>query len=725
MEELLSQTNLSHYRILSKIGAGGMGEVYRARDTKLARDVALKVLPAAFASDTERMARFQREAQVLASLNHPYIASIYGLEDSGNVRALVMELVEGPTLADQIATGAFPVHEALSIAVQVCEAVEYAHERGIVHRDLKPANIKFTDHGAVKILDFGLAKALEDNTASGADSSTSPTFSRLATQQGIILGTAAYMSPEQAKGKSVDRRADIWSFGCALFEMLTGRMAFNGETVTETLAAVIKEELDWSLVPAATPLRIRELLRRCLKKEPRQRLQSIGDARITIEETISSSAQETASTAAEQIPTSLRRRALPWTLFAISAFMASILAIAYFRSPEAAPQSMHLTIDPPHEAQFGIALALSPDGTRLVFDAISNGNQSLWIRPLDSLQAQPIPGTEAGDFPFWSPDGKSIGFFANGKLKRLDLGSGSIQNLCGVEDARGGTWSSDGTIVFAPSVNKPLMKIPAAGGTPVPATIFDSSVQKQSDRWPSFLPDGRHFVFLEEGAAQAADAVVVGSLDSISTQHLFTLANGSAATYAAGYLVYSSGASLVARPFDADHLKFAGNAIPLAENVSPVGILGPTGYVAASVSAAGLLIYRNDVSMISQLTVVDRSGKTIGTIGPPGAYNEPVLSPDQKKIAVSIPNPDVPGSYSIWLADVASSAFTRFTFGTFGNLSPVWSHDGRWIYFNSDRVGVYNLYRKRADGSGEEELVLKSGNVDTPSDISRDGQYLR
>ena len=704
-----------------------MGEVYRARDSRLGRDVALKVLPVAFAADAERMARFQREAQVLASLNHPNIASIYGLEDSGKVRALVMELVEGPTLADRLTKGAIPVDEVLSLAKQICEAVEYAHERGIVHRDLKPANIKLANSSSVKILDFGLAKALEGDEVL-SDISSSPTITRLATQQGIILGTAAYMSPEQAKGKSVDRRADIWSFGCVLFEMLTRKMAFSGETVTDTLAAVIKEEPYWSSIPEAAPPRICELLRRCLKKDPRQRLQSIGDARITIEEALSGASPDSSSwtPAPAPIPSPLWRRVLPWALAAALVVIASFLAVAYFHRSAATPQSLRLTIAPPRDAQLGSAFALSPDGTRLVFVATSSGKQMLWMRPLDSLQAQPVPGTEQGDFPFWSPDGKSIGFFASGKLKRLDLDNGSIQNLCGMGTSRGGAWSADGTIVFTPEVNSVLMKIPATGGTPVPATVFDPARQERSDRWPFFLPDGRHFVFLEEGKGneQSPDAVAVGSLDSTKTQVLVTLPTGSAAIYADGYLVYSSGGSLVAQSFSTDHLRFTGNPVRLAENISPIGILGPTGYLSASASATGILVYRNDVSTISQLTLVDRSGNTIRTIGPPGRYNEPALSPDQKKIAVSMPDPNVPGAYALWLVDVASSAFTRFTFDTFGNGSATWSHDGRWIYFNSDRNGVYNIYRKRADGSGDAELVLKSVNIDSPSDISKDDRFL-
>ena len=669
-------TRLGPYEIVAAIGAGGMGEVYRARDTKLGREVALKVLPEEFAADAERMARFEREAKVLASLNHPNIASIYGFEDSSGagtparapfpVHALVMELVEGPTLAELITMGPLRVDDALPIAKQVCEGLEYAHDRGIVHRDLKPANVKVTPDGAVKLLDFGLAKALEGDAAA-KDPSSSPTMSRLATQAGIILGTAAYMSPEQAKRKPVDRRADIWAFGCVLYEMLSGKKPFDGETVTDILAAVVRGEPDWSLLPVGTPASMRRLLERCLKKDPKQRLQAIGEARSAMGD------------------------------------------------------------DPPEGGEFGTSLALAPDGPRLVFVATANGKQMLWLRPLDSLQAQPISGTEDADFPFWSPDGKSVGFFANGKLKRIDFNTGSVQVLCDVSAgnaARGGSWGSGGTILFAPDVTAPLMKITATGGTPSPATAFDASRQDKSHRWPLVLPDGRHFLFVEERGNGSPPAIEAGSLDSAKTEPLLTLPADSSVAYAAGFLLYSKGGSLMAQPFDPNRLKLTGSAVPIATHVSPVGIVGPTGYVAVSASVTGLLAFRNSVPLVSQLSVVDRSGKTLATIGPLHGYSGPALSPDKKKIMVGIPDPGNPGVVSLWLVDVASGALTRFTFDKSDNRWPLWSPDGRWIYFGSNATGIYNIYRKRADGSGTQELVRRSLNLETPLDISRDGRYL-
>jgi len=723
---LSSGTKIGPYEIVAPLGAGGMGEVYRARDTKLGRDVALKVLPEAFAADAERMARFRREAQVLASLNHPNIAAIYGFEDSGSVHALVMELVEGPTLADRIKSAAIPLDEALPIAKQIAEGLEYAHERGIVHRDLKPANIKLASNDAVKILDFGLAKALEGDAAS-VDISSSPTISRMATQAGIILGTAAYMSPEQAKGKSVDRRTDIWAFGCVLYEMLTGKMAFSGETVTDTLAAVIKSEPDWSLLPANTPQAICNLLQRCLKKDPRQRLQSIGDARIAIEEVLSGVPQESSTSSGISVPqisAATWRRTLPWVLAAACVALVIVLGTAYFMRSGGTSRVLRFAIGPPENGDLGTSLALSPDGRRLAFVATMSGKSMLWLRPLNSLEAQPISGTEDAEFPFWSPDGKSIGFFANGKLKRVDLGSGSVETLVAVTEPRGGSWGANGTIVYSPSISSPLMKIAASGGSASPATVFDSARQDESHRWPYFLPDGNHFLFLEERGNGMRPAIEVGSLNSPKVQPLVNLPMDSSIVCAAGYLLYSKGGSLEAQPFDPNSLKVTGNATMIAPNVSPVGEIGPTGYVALSAAGSGLLVYRSSVSRVSQLTLVDRSGKTLGIIGPTRGYSSPHLSPDGKKIAVAIPDQQNPGQGSLWVVDLATGSLTRLTYNKHDNAFPIWSPDGRWIYFQSNAGGPYNIYRKRADGSGPRELVRRSPDLEGGTSFAEEGRFL-
>ena len=719
---LASGTRLGPYEIVAPLGAGGMGEVYRARDSKLGRQVALKVIPAEFGSDLERMARFHREAQVLASLSHPNIAAIYGFEDSGSAHALAMELVEGPTLADRIHSGPIPIDEGLLVAKQICEAIEYAHERGIIHRDLKPANIKLTDNYSVKILDFGLAKALENDPAS-VDISSSPTISRMATQAGIILGTAAYMSPEQAKGRSVDRRTDIWSFGCVLYEMLTGKMAFTGETVTDTLAAVIRAEPDWELLPRGISGHVHALLRRCLKKDPKQRLQSIGDARIAIEEVLSGAAKEVVQPAGEMLP--LWRRALPWAV-AVACAASSMIAVGalHFSQYTGTVRVMHFAIGPPENGELGTSLALSPDGTRLAFAATVNGKRMLWLRPLSSLKAQPISGTDGGEFPFWSPDGKSIGFFSNEKLKHVDLGSGSVETLAAVAMPRGGSWGMNGTIVYSPSVSSPLMKIAASGGPATPVTVFDSARQDESHRWPYFLPDGEHFLFLEERAGGARSAIEVGSLNSPNVRPLVNLLADSSMVYAAGYLLYSENGSLDAQPFNPKTLKVTADAKMIEPDVSPVGEVGPTGYAAVSAAENGLLVFRSSISHMSQLTLVDRSGKALTTIGPARGYASPQLSPDGKRIAASIPDPANPGQNSLWIVDVATGSLTRLTYDRHDNVFPIWSPDGRWIYFQSNASGPFNIYRKRADGSGAPESVRQSPNLEGTSSFTDDGREM-
>jgi eukaryotic-like serine/threonine-protein kinase len=510
---LTAGTKLGSYEITGAIGAGGMGEVYRARDTKLGRDVAIKVLPDAFARDGERMARFQREAKVLASLDHPNIASIYGLEDSSGTRALVMQLVEGPTLADRIRQGPIPIDEALRIAKQICDALEYAHERGIVHRDLNPANVKVTADDAVKVLDFGLAKALESEPAA-LDISTSPTLSRLATMQGVLLGTAAYMSPEQAKAKPVDRRADIWAFGCVHYGMLTGKMAFSGETVTDTLAAVVMKDPDWSRLPAATPIRVRVLLQRCLQKDPRQRLQAIGDARISIEEVLEGE-PEPRMTSHSAMP--LWHRALPWALFAVTAISLIAFAFVHFREQTAVPaaplQRYEILAAAPTPSEISV---LSPDGTRLLLSGF-DGNR-LWLRRMDSLDAHPIEGTDGAlGIPFWSPDSRFIAFSTlQGKLKKIDTEGGPAQVLCDSgRDVFSGFWTPDGKIVFGdPSRQPGLWEVPATGGVPSPLP----GVEHAGDTFrygPVLLPDGKHFLYSSGGPATAD--VYLGSLDKQRT----------------------------------------------------------------------------------------------------------------------------------------------------------------------------------------------------------------
>jgi len=724
-------TRIGSYEILAAIGAGGMGEVYRARDAKLGRDVAFKVLPEAFARDAERMARFQREAKVLASLNHPNIAAIYGFEDSGSVHALVMELAEGPTLADRIAAGPIPVDEALRIARQIADALEYAHERGIVHRDLKPANIKISRDDAVKILDFGLAKAVQGEV-SEADIANSPTLTHIATMQGVLLGTAAYMSPEQAKAKPVDRRADIWAFGCVLFEMLTGKMAFAGETVTDTLAAIIKEDPDWSQLPAATPARVRVLLQRCLQKDPKQRLRDIGDARISLDEVLAGASEVSSSAGVSPANFSLWRRTLPWSVATVLAIVAAVLAWAYqrtLRPPVPAGNAMRFQIPIASPlAQGGGRFAISPDGRQLAFAATgSDGIARLWVRPLNSLEARPLPGTEASEFPpfFWSPDSRYIAFGADGKLKTVEVASGTVETLCGAPWlVVGGSWNRDGTIIFG-SFPGSIMSVPAGGGTATPVTTLDPSRQDIYHGMPSFLPDGRHFIYQRVTSKAGSSGVFIGSIDARPGEQDLTplMVGDSSAEYATssdpdvGQLLFMRNGLLMAQPFDVRTRKLSGEPVAVAENV---GSFQNDGFF--SVSANGILVYRTASALTThQLTWFSPQGKVLATVGEPGVYAHPALSPDGNKATFTQYRPGAESD--VWLLDFSRGTSTRLTFGSDDDNS-IWSADGKRVIFDSTPNGTSDLYQKLANGASGEELLLQSSEDKSPTDASRDGRYL-
>lgn len=727
-------TRVGPYEILSAIGAGGMGEVYRARDPKLGRDVALKVLPEAFARDAERMARFQREAKVLASLNHTNIASIYGLEDSGATHALVMELVEGPTLADRIKQGPIPIDESLRIAKQICDALEYAHERGVVHRDLKPANVKVTNDDAAKVLDFGLAKAIEGDAAS-IDIATSPTVSRMATMAGVLLGTAAYMSPEQAKAKPVDRRADIWAFGCVLYEMLTGKMAFSGETVTDTLAAVLTRDPDWSHLPKDTPLPVRVLLQRCLQKGSKQRLRDIGDARISLDEVLSGApdpalAPEVGTTAP------LWRQTLPWAVAGGSLIIAlAALGWTYLRiSNTSRPvEPMRLEIPLPEKAALANqgVFSVSPDGHQLAFFAAgSDGVYRLWVRPLDSLEARPLPSSESSVTTafFWSPDSRYIAFDAGGKLKKINVSGGVAETLCDSPDyAIGGSWSRDGVIIFG-NFNAGLMRVSANGGSASPLTTLDPSRSETKHVFPSILPDGRHFIYLRVSDKPENNGVYVGSLDARPDEQAAKrlLATDWGPAYVpssdsnTGQLLFMRDGTLLAQVFDASRLELVGEPVPVAEQV---GFWRTFGFFSASTN--GVLVYRTGGAGDSQLTWFDREGKVLGTAGEAAGQHIIALSlsPDGTRAAVSRIDPQN-AKTALWLLDLSRGTATRFAFGPWSERHGIWSPDASRIIFASNPSGVDDLYQKLASGVKDEEPLLKSGKDKIPTSWSRDGRFL-
>ena len=718
------------YEIISVIGAGGMGEVYRARDSKLGRDVAIKVLPEEFARDAERMARFQREAKFLASLNQPNIASIYGLEDSNGTPALVMELVEGATLADRIRLGPIPIDEALPIARQICEALEYAHERGIAHRDIKPANVKVKSDDAVKILDFGLAKAVKgDDTPTEA--ANSPTLSQMATQAGILLGTAAYMSPEQAKGKTVDRRTDIWAFGCVLYEMLTGKTAFGGETVTETLAAILKTEPNWSQLPAATPIRVHLLLQRCLQKDPKQRLRDIGEARIALDEVLAGT-PEPSPIARQPIPTRSWRQALPWVVAIALGSVASFFAFVHFReTPPAAVEPVRFQVPLPEKLTLPAsgAFALSPDGHQLAFVAAgSDGVERLWVRALDSLEARPLRGSESIDpVPFfWSPDSRFIAFDAGGKLNRIDISGDRPETVCELSGSAvvGGSWNRDGVIIFGTVGG--LKRVSAGGGTASALTILDPSRGESRHIFPSFLPDGRHFIYLRRSATSENSGVYVGSLDlkpeEQSLKQLVGTDFGPAyvpsSSSSFGQLLFVRNGALMAQPLDALRSNLSGEPVVVAEHLGTY-----LNYPLFSASRNGVLVYKAGGDRNQQLIWLDRQGKALGTVEEANLYNSVSLSAEGTRVVVSRPNAQEPNS-GLWLLDLSRGTSTRFTFDSSISSYAVWSPDGNRIIFASNRGGTNNLYVKPASGAKDEELLLKSGEDKYPDSWSGDGRFL-
>jgi eukaryotic-like serine/threonine-protein kinase len=709
-------TKLGPYEITGAIGAGGMGEVYRARDPKLGRDVAIKVLPEAFARDTERMARFQREAKVLASLSHPNIATIYGLEDSGSTRALVMELVEGPTLADRIKQGPIPVDEAVRIARQIADALEYAHERGIIHRDLKPANVKVTNDDAVKVLDFGLAKALEGDPSS-IDISTSPTISRMATQQGVLLGTAAYMAPEQAKAKSVDRRADIWAFGCVLYEMLTGKQAFTGETVTDTLASIIKEEPDWKLLPAATPMRVRVLLQRCLQKDPKQRLRDIGDARISLDEVLFGSPEPSNIVVS---PTGARaevlRRIALWSIIA-SLILAALASYATWNlKPSHVPPRpvTRFTITLPQGQRFlrpdQPALALSPDGSKLAYVAAAQdaSQQNIYLRAMDSAETKVIAGTEGATEPFFSPDGQWLGFFADGKLKKISVNGTVAQVLADVPAPFGGSWGNQNTIVFTPGPTT-LLQVSDRGGAPLPVTHLEKG--ELGHFFPQFLPDSKTVVF--EVAGTAGATIAVQQIGTSERRHLIEGQDGRVPQYASsGHLIYSQAGNLMAASFDLQRLEVKGASVPVVQ-----GVLEGTQY---SISSTGTLAYvpGSVAGAEAKLVWVSRNGAEQPLAAPAHDYNAPRISPDGHRLAVDSGN-------QVWLYDLARDTLTRFTFEGTINQFPTWSPDEKRVAFTSNKEGgPLNIYWQRADGSGGLERLTTSEHFQIPCSWSPDGQLL-
>jgi len=675
-----------------------MGEVFRAKDTKLGRDVAIKVLPDAFAHDADRMARFEREAQLLASLNHPNIAAIYGVEE----RALVMELVDGPTLAERIGADPLPLEDALPIARQIVEALEYAHEKQIIHRDLKPANIKVTPDARVKVLDFGLAKALTGDASSGNPAS-SPTLTMRATQAGVIMGTAAYMAPEQARGHDADERADIWAFGVVLYEMLTGGPLFTGATVSDTLAAVLRADPDWSRLPPETPVAIRRLLRRCLVREKKNRLRDIGDARLEMDEAPEVSPVVTAAR---------RRSPLLWVVAALLA--GTLIAVSWSRllvpAQRARPVS-RWTATLPGPAVSDVAL--SRDGTRLVYAGATRGADSLTLCALDRQDAIPLAGTAAAVGPVFSPDGQWIVFFEGEKLEKVAVTGGPPILVSKAPDQRGRTWGDDDTIVYG-TVDRGLMRVPASGGVPQPLTTPDRGKGETAHQWPNFLPGAQAIVFtIITGGSPDASQIAVLDLKHGSYR---TVVNGSAnARYApSGHLIFGRSGRLFAVPFDVRRLVVTGPEVPVIQDLS-TSLIGPARF---AFSDSGLLVYLGGGQKIPARTLdwSDRLVSRRASTPTPRVYSDISLSPDGRRVAVSIAGSEtgfVPGGTDIYIGDLERGTLTRLTSEGL-NFSPVWEPDGRRVTFSSRVIGRQFLKQAATDGSGRPEVLLEGSTQLTP-----------
>jgi Tol biopolymer transport system component len=711
---LTSGAGLGPYEIVAAIGAGGMGEVYRARDTKLNRDVAIKVLPALFASDAERLARFTREAQTLASLNHPNIAHIHGLEESNGVRALVMEFVDGEDLSQRIARGPIPIDEALPIAKQIADALEAAHEQGVIHRDLKPANIKVRADGTVKVLDFGLAKAMEPAGTKSSSVSMSPTITTPAmTQAGMILGTAAYMSPEQARGRTVDKRSDVWAFGAVLYEMLTGRRAFAGEDITDTIVSVIGKEPDWAALPPSTPLPMRSLLGRCLDKDPRRRLRDIGEARLAL---------ETANDPAPAAGGNVRQGRYPlvWALVVIAVVSAALSAFALWRRPGAVQNtSARLTIPLPPGAEITSYPAITRDGRTVAYVAQQGTDDAqLYLRDLNLFDARAVVGSSGAKQPFFSPDGKWIAFFAQGQLQKAEVAGGAPIRVAEATYGLGGTWNEDNTIIYAATFRSGLLRIPANGGTPETLTRPDSAAQGYAHVFPQALPGGRRVVFTIWGQGQGS---AVLSLDSRRWEIVLPTSTFGSAIFDASsglmgrLLVVDSTAGMRAAPLDPARPARTSADTSVLSNVYSDIDTETQAWLA--VSNVGTAVYVPGNPARTSLVWVDREGKIESLGKQQQVYREVSLSPDGTKAVVR-------HGLDLWMHDLQRGTRSPLTSASTNSLLPLWSRDGLRIVFASNRGGDWDIYSQPADGSQPAEPLLKRPYDQFPYSALSDGSIL-
>jgi Tol biopolymer transport system component len=730
---LTSGTKLGPYEIQSPLGAGGMGEVYRARDTRLDRTVAVKVLAAHLSSSPELKQRMEREARAISSLNHPNICHLYDIGSQNGADYLVMEFLEGETLGDKLRKCALPLHEVFKIGIDMAEALAFAHRSGIVHRDLKPGNIMLTPGGA-KLMDFGLAKPLTQTSATGSGAAPSftamPTLSGPSplsplTTAGSIIGTIQYMSPEQIEGKEADARSDIFALGAVLYEMVTGKRPFSGKSQISLASSILEADPEpVSTIKPLTPPAFEHVLKTCLEKNPEERFQTAHDIKLELQWIAAD--RSASAVPAAQPSGGHRRERMGWAAGLVGAIVLGAAGMfGFLYRPTSSARAIRTVINPPEKAMLNLTgdiggpPVLSPDGASVAFGASgADGKTLLWVRAMNSLEAQALPETEGAIFPFWSSDSRSLGFFADGKLKTIELNGGSVQIVCDAQLGRGGAWGRDGVIVFSPSPPSPLMRVSASGGNPTWLTKLDPA-QHTSHRWPFFLPDGKHFVYLaihHDASKSANNALYYASLDGHENRPLFR--SQSSAVYAGGFLLFARGDLLMAQSFDPAKGTLSGEAQSIAK-----GVMNDTStwHMDASASGDGLLVFASGKSADLQLVWADRSGKQISIIADKITNLQSArLSPQGDRVALQIDA----GANDVWVLDLARQVRTRLTFGPVANTDPVWSPDGKWIAYASSRNGHFTVLRKHSDGSGAEELLLTDDEVAAPTDWSRDGKYL-
>jgi Tol biopolymer transport system component len=710
---LASGTRLGPYEIQALAGAGGMGEVYKARDTRLERTVAVKILPENLALDGQFRERFEREARTISQLDHPNICALYDVGEHEGRWYLVMQYLEGETLAARLAKGALPPAEALPLAIQIAAALDKAHRAGVVHRDLKPGNVMLTKSGA-RLLDFGLAKT---TLAAPLGVSMLPTTPANITAQGTILGTFQYMAPEQVEGQETDARTDIFAFGAVLYEMVTGRPAFQGRTQASLIGAILRDDPTTAAeIAPMVPPALNRVIRTCLAKSPDDRFQTMHDVSLQLQWIV-----EGGSQAGVPAPVAVQRRArqrLAWSVAAVATLAAAALAVVVVTRETPTPRLVRFEVATPAGVLAIDAPKLSPDGATLAFNATDpTGQTRIWLRPLQSLQAYPLAGTEGTTRPFWSPDSAFLGFFADGKLKKIAVSGGPAQAIADAPTGADGSWSSEGVILFDGRATDPIYRVPAAGGVPAVAAAADPARKESAVGWPEFLPDGRHFLYLAMGDTADTSTYRIGVLDSLESQAM-TSAQTQVAYAPPGFLLFVRDRTLVAQPFDATSLKTTGEPVPLAERIGTDNV----GLARFSVSRDGTLAYRTGEAG-NRLLWVDRTGREIEALGDPGEYATPALSPDGRRLAYRLADPRS-AKADIWIRDLVRGVNSRFTFAAGNNEAPIWSPDGATIVFNSDRGGVPAMYEKPASGQGEEKVLFQTPEIKVPTDWSRDGRYI-